>query len=189
MEFTESGIWITNSGSDHATDKRLAKAFCSYHKVLLKRLKSDNLCVLDIGAGLGQYTLHMRQNGVQALAFDGNEHLKKNVVDAMIGDLTKPIDLPEFHFGLCLEVMNHIPESLMIPALMNIRNSSLSHLIMSWAVPGQGGPNQLNYKTPSEVIKIMKGLGYTYLVDDSSILKLECDFPWLSNSLSVFQVI
>lgn len=78
--------------------------------VIMDRLKPDGL-VLDFGCGTGRASLELRKRGVPALLIDFADNCRdEEALDLAFleWDLTHPIPV-HAHYGICCDVMEHIP--------------------------------------------------------------------------------
>lgn len=186
MKIGPTGIWFTSNPLDHPTDENLCKGIKLTFDSVLGRQSSYPL--LDVGAGLGGYGKVLRSVGISSISVDGNDHLSAYDPNAIICDLTKPVDLPPSDLVLMLEVGNHIEPALETHLMLNVRRCTRKYLITSWAVPGQGGPNQVNTKTVTDQRYSIRNYGFEFERDITEGLRSFCTLPWLSNSLSVYKL-
>ena len=142
-KYTGSAEIIVNALFDHLRPKRL----------------------VDLGAGCGIYSHLFARKGVEVLALDGvappPEHAYP--VDIQIRDLTAPfVNLwGEFDLALCLEVAEHIPESLSESFLDNILRFS-DRLVLSAAQPNQGGHHHVNEQPKRYWVAKLAAKGWAY---------------------------
>ena len=83
-----------------------------------------------------------------------------------------PIDLTEDKFweeteaAMSIEVGEHIPAELESKFLNNLVNSARRMVVLTWAVPGQGGEGHVNGQTAEAIVekmKIREGVNNKYL--------------------------
>jgi 2-polyprenyl-3-methyl-5-hydroxy-6-metoxy-1,4-benzoquinol methylase len=96
-------------------------------KLFLNTLENKKLEILDAGMGFGQYTYYMAKKLPQSniLAVDVKEEQVEDCnqffrsigyknVKAEVEDLTKYVKEDSFHFVLCVDVMEHIEEDVLV---------------------------------------------------------------------------
>lgn len=110
--------------------------------------------VIDVGCGLGDWLSVFKKAGVNyILGLDGKwvDKGKLYISESEFkeADLTSSISLDEsFDLVLCLEVAEHLPESVaqaLVESLVNLGDT----IIFSAAIPQQGGQHHLNEQWPS----------------------------------------
>lgn len=127
---------------------------------------------IDFGCSTGIYVkeVQVRCSDVNAYGFDNSAYAVENAICKNIQkvDLTIPnwntLSRCENTLGLCLEVLEHIDDSLSTNVLKNI----LGHcdkLIFSAAVPGQGGVGHINCRPKIDWIKRFHELGWVVDLD------------------------
>lgn len=186
MKIGPTGIWYTSNPLDHPTDLNLCKGISAVFSS--KFLSATTSPILDLGAGLGGYGKCLKSLGMSTVSVDGNDHLLAYDPNAIICDLTSPVELPSSDLILLLEVGNHIPGELEAHLMLNIRRASKRYLITSWAVPGQGGPSQLNCKPVVDQRYFIRNFGFDFDRETTATLRSFCSLSWIANSLSVYQL-
>jgi len=155
-------------------DKNLAPA-------LLKVLGNT---IGDFGAGGGWYTDFFNKNGRQSSAYDASP-TRGNMVTYM--DLTEPSQFEDVYDSvLCLEVGEHIPNEKSDILLSNIVKHAKTSIVLSWAIPGQGGNGHINCQTNKWVIDKMNKLGWAFDDKKSHMLRNAAKFHWFKNTILVF---
>ena len=155
-------------------DKNLAPA-------LLKVLGNT---IGDFGAGGGWYTDFFNKNGRQSSAYDASP-TRGNMVTFM--DLTEPSQFEDVYDSvLCLEVGEHIPNEKSDILLSNIVKHAKTSIVLSWAIPGQGGNGHINCQTNKWVIDKMNKLGWAFDDKKSHMLRNAAKFHWFKNTILVF---
>ncbi|CAG0899204.1 unnamed protein product [Cyprideis torosa] len=186
LSISSSGGWCAEfSGKDsgkHLFDKALAKALSTFFA---------GKQVASFGDGPGQYQQLVTEEGkvLSYAAFDGapfTEQTSENRV--------KFLDLAIPHFGLevfdwivSLEVVEHIPEQFEATYLDNIFRHAREGIILSWAVPKQGGTGHVNERPFSYVRDVMAKAGFAHDEVASQQLKNAAKFPWLKRNINVFR--
>jgi hypothetical protein len=92
-----------------------------------------------------------------------------------------------FDWVLCLEVMEHIPAELESVALGNLDRFNRCGLVISWAVPGQGGQEHVNEQPNRHAVGWFSARGYAHDRDAQQLLRRAARIDWFNNSLMVFR--
>ncbi|XP_045215772.1 uncharacterized protein LOC123566020 [Mercenaria mercenaria] len=181
-----AGGWCRNSsmedGGQHMTDLPLVKGLSEFLR---------GKTVGSFGDGPGAYKREMlKLNQVKLYdAFDGApfcEETSKGMVTFM--DLTVPqYGIPMYDWVLSLEVAEHIPKEFEPVYIDNLVRHSREGIIMSWAVPGQGGLAHINNRPFSYVTDLMEFHGFKYDNSSSQDLKLKSSFQWLRENVNIFR--
>lgn len=185
-ETNAAGGWCKTSsmedGGQHMTDLPLARGLSEFLK---------NKTVGSFGDGPGAYKreiLKMEQVKLYD-AYDGApfcEETSKSMVKFM--DLTVPqYGIPMYDWILSLEVAEHIPKEYEPVYIDNLVRHSKEGIIMSWAVPGQGGLAHINNRPFSYVANLLKFHGFRHDNVTSEKLKLKSSFQWLRDNVNVFR--
>ena len=89
--------------------------------------------------------------------------------------------------SLCLEVGEHIEPEHEAIVLDNIANSATKKIIMSWAIPGQGGFGHVNCRENDYIIAQMQARGWKHNPEESDFLRARCSgCDWFKNTIMVF---
>lgn len=154
---------------------------------LVTFLKDNNIQrVYDFGCAAGKYVAKINEAGIDAVGFDGNP-VTGEFANCRVLDLAMPVHLPPVSFILCLEVGEHIPaeyEAVFIDNIIRTLNPG-GYLLLSWAIPGQGGYGHVNEKTNDDVIKLIPlkfNSGITEVFRESV-----SEVPWFKNTLMMFR--
>ena len=129
----------------------------------MSKLLSDKT-VASFGDGPVVYKREIDKLGQVKLydAFDGApycEEMSHGRVRFM--DLSIPqYDILQYDWIISLEVAEHIPEKYEAVYLDNILRHAKEGIILSWAVPGQGGLSHINNKPIEYVSKVMRENGF-----------------------------
>merc|ERR1711920_1014384 len=96
--------------------------------------------VLELGAGCGCYTHEWRTRGLDVAAFDGTPNIE-NLTHGFVShaDFTKPIMVDVADWVVSIEVGEHIPPAFENRFLATVTSHARKGIVLSWAVPGQGG--------------------------------------------------
>ena len=144
--------------------------------------------VLDVGCGPGTYVYSLRNVGVDAFGLDidertiGKEYLKNQSLLDIVNEKAELV--------LCIEVAEHIDESLEDKVVEKVVSSVEKTLIWTAAVPGQGGIGHINCKNKEEwAEKIEKsGLIRNYEKEAELIEYISQGYHmgWFKNNVMVF---
>ncbi|KAL3864729.1 hypothetical protein ACJMK2_006386 [Sinanodonta woodiana] len=177
---SDTGGWCHNSGQ-HFADENLAEALSELFKG--KRVAS-------FGDGPGKYKelLENSRKGITYDAYDGAPFCN----DTSQGKV-KFLDLTLYQYGLpmydwviSLEVAEHIPREFENVYISNINRHAREGLVLSWAVPGQGGYAHINNHPLYYVVQIMKENGLHHNPEKSEVLKKAAKISWLKQNVNVY---
>ena len=102
-------------------------------------------------------------------------------------DLTLPqYNIPVYDFVLSLEVAEHIPRQYESTYLDNLCRHARMGIILSWAVPGQGGLSHVNNRPLHYVSSRMKERGFGLHQHASQRLQDACTVEWLKRNVNVY---
>jgi hypothetical protein len=160
--------------------------------------------VYDIGAGVGQLAVcfHLLQSKVDYMGFDGGNNIESlwgrnwpvngnshHVIPSICWiDASLPISLPPRDWVISIEVGEHIPFPSESQFLDNLAQLSSKGVILSWAVPGQGGRWHVNERSNAYIIAQMGKRGLWY--DDAITMALRRTVQahlYLQKTLMVFR--
>ncbi len=183
----DNGIWtLEEAGKFHCFDVALAKAIAEQFEI------PD--CVADVGCGLGSYCKFFAQTGWRnVVGYEGTPGIAKIAFyDPIVElDLASPLatdGYPMSDIVLCLEVGEHIPARCEDIFIDNLTYLVLETLILSWAVPGQGGVGHVNERDNEYIIKkVEQRSSMCYDEKRSSALRAAATLPWFKNTIMVFE--
>jgi len=179
-----TGIWhiADKDTPEHQFDFSLAVALVEVLKFF--QVKS----VADLGCGLGTYCEFFRSAGFNpVMGFDGNPHTAKLTDDwCEVLDLSEPVCLGWFDAILSIEVGEHIPAEREQIFIDNLTNSTDNVLILSWAVPGQGGLGHVNCRENEYIIEQIEKRGFIHHPDFSTRLREIAELSWFKHTIMVF---
>ena len=177
MKISKSGFWETNG--THHFDESLAAA-------LLQLFQSRGVVSLsDLGCGDGSYTKFFRDT-IPCEGVDGCPLTKKNAGDEFhIADLSASYEL-KADWVLSLEVGEHLPKKYETGFIENVVNNCERGVVLSWAIPGQGGNGHFNEQSNSYVIDRLCGYGLKYDEDAAKGLRKASTLSWFKNTIMVF---
>ncbi len=138
--------------------------------------------LLDLGCGLGAYAKFFEEKGTKVNAVEGADlHEREIFRPIWKKDLTKPVKLKgSWEVILCLEVGEHIPPEKTETFVKNIPSGIL---ILSWAVPGQGGVGHVNCLPNEEVLKLFPERTCDWEI--SKKLRKASSLRWFKNTIMV----
>jgi SAM-dependent methyltransferase len=180
-----TGFWNIDGATfdkEHIYDPLLSQA-------LIVLAKSKNVRkTYDFGCGHGTYTADFIEAGISCKGFDGNP-ITASIPNCRVQDLTDPHwqEAP-VDFLLCLEVCEHVPkehEEALINTLTRHVNPG-GTIVLSWAVPGQGGLGHVNCQTNKYVIELFEKLEFLYNKEESEFLRKTSKEPWFKNTICIF---
>ena len=151
--------------------------------------------IADIGSGCGVYAHFFAGKGVPVFALDGVQPPSEHsfTVSTHLQDLTVPFENSwgNFDFALCLEVAEHIPESLADVFLDNLIRFS-DTIVLSAAPPHQGGHHHVNEQPKRYWVSRLAQRGYIYdRPRTGRIVNAVCavrpPYMWMAQQLSVYK--
>jgi cyclopropane fatty-acyl-phospholipid synthase-like methyltransferase len=183
MKINEVGFWETTDQTGHVHDLSIAAALSQY--LADKQAKT----VVDFGCGLGDYAKAFKADGYKVEAYDGNpntETLSDGIGKVL--DLSKPFYLgKKFDVVMSLEVGEHIPKEFEEQFIDNITKHAKKHLIISWAVVGQGGDGHVNCANNDYIIGQIVDRGFKHNAKDSQTIRdAATNASWFSYTIMVF---
>lgn len=182
FKIDERGFWFCENQEGHCFDDNLCKEI----KHILE--KNKVVKVVDFGCGPGKYVKYLKDSNFDCIGYDGNPNTPKytNGVCKVL-DLSNSFDLQtKFDCVISLEVGEHIPKKYEQIYLDNLNKHSSGLLILSWAVPGQGGDGHVNCQTNDYIIDEITKRNFTLHKDNTNRLREASSLPWFKNTLFVF---
>lgn len=126
--------------------------------------------VMDLGSGRGHAAQFFANKGLSVVAVDG---LETNVQEAhyptICHDLTKGPFKTKVDLVHCQEVVEHIDEAHLDHLLNSFRSGDV--VLLTHAVPGQGGYHHVNCKGSDYWIEQMRLAGYAFLPEDTQRIR------------------
>jgi SAM-dependent methyltransferase len=117
--------------------------------------------VVDVGCGEGWWLRRFLDIAtVEGLGIDSDANADITGIPFRRHDLTQPLpDLGHFDLALCLEVAEHLPETVAARFVRDL--CQLAPLVVfSAAVPGQGGMHHCNEQWPDYWADLFRGQGF-----------------------------
>ncbi len=186
---SKTGIWKVNTGPSsriannavlHKFDETLCQAFISFLE--------DQTDIVDFGCGNADYAKRLYLEGKNVNAFDGNPNTPAMTEGfAKVLDLSVPFDLQKkYECVISLEVGEHIPKEREQVFLDNLDKHCKQCIILSWALPGQGGDGHVNEQPNSYIIDQMTSRGYTFYKEASEYFREVANLWWFKRTIMVF---
>lgn len=184
----QTGIWDQETANT-------GHMFCYHLAKWIGEYLPKNVHVTDLGCGKGTYLDYLNTIGFESLqGFEGS-YLNNIDFDIIkIHDLSTPMNIQSPWRGnvICLEVIEHIPSDFEDIVFDNICNNTANgcKVILSCAIPGQGGDGHVNCQNNLWVIKKMTDRGFKLLIDDSiSARNSICEerFNYFKETILIFE--
>ena len=163
----------------HHTSKVLAEA--------LINVIDSKVPVYDFGCGNGFYTDFINNKRIKCIGFDGNPTKENNTIKKY--DITTPLLLQDNGTILCLEVAEHIPAEKRKIFIENIVNNCKNRIILSWALPGQGGMGHVSEMDNVDVMQLFAKYKFNINYVETQYLRRSvssCNCWWFRTTLMVF---
>lgn len=180
---SSTGYWNSEESlTNHDFSYNLAKLIGEY-------LPKDET-LFDFGCGPGVYLRYLHDIGFENLLGLEGEPVEYRHFDTILKqDLAIPFNLEQWGNVLCLEVGEHIPYEYMDIFLDNITEHCNNKLILSWAIPSQGGFGHVNCLHNIEVIQEVEKRGFKLLVEDSIHARniVEDRLSYFRNTILIFE--
>lgn len=131
---------------------------------LIKRFALKS--VLDLGSGMGFSANYFHNAGMQTLAIDGlSFNVSHSLYPTLRQDITKQPVFCRVDLVHCQEVVEHIEEEFLEHLLQSLCCGRI--IIMTHAVPGQGGHHHVNEQPSEYWISHMKRYSCELLEEDT----------------------
>ncbi|MBS0620863.1 MAG: methyltransferase domain-containing protein [Verrucomicrobia bacterium] len=178
------GFWEGEEAlHDHKYDAPLSQAIATFFA------EEGAHSLVDFGCGMGDYTKALEAHGFSCEAYDGNPATP--LLTAGLGktlDLAEPFDLHKrFDWVLCLEVGEHIPKAHETTLLENLIRHSEKGILLSWALPGQGGVGHVNEEENRYIEERLTSYGYDRDLIAEEKLRAAASWWWFRNTVMVFR--
>lgn len=179
----EHGQWYGNVDDQHIFDVNLAEE-------IVHLLNAHGISdAMDLGCGYGRYVRYLKWRGFHCQGYDGHpETVERSGGDASVMDIAVPItNLDRVPAVISLEVGEHIPGEYEETYLSNLAGLCSNLLIISWALPGQGGYGHVNCRSNEYVTNQMNLRGFIRRTELEYNLRRNSKFHWFKNTIMVFQ--
>lgn len=197
-----ASLSITDQDSANAGPARPAGAFapelhasalkCDWPPIegVLHRWRPQN--VLDIGCGLGAYLRLCREQGARVLGADGadwSDYCFLSPSEYISCDLAKgapPIE-EKFDLSICLETLEHLPESAGIEIVDQLASLTSTAIIFSAAQPDQPGNGHITNRPAGFWLELFRQRGWS--VDTGATLgaRLLASLHWFRRNMFVLR--
>lgn len=179
----KSGAWNTKDMNEHVFDDTLAEG-------LLNIFNDNNIkTIVDFGCGPGEYVRFFKNNKFDIDGYDGNPNtiVLSNGLCKIL-DLTKNIKLDKkFDCVLSLEVGEHIPKEYEQIYINNLVENSNNYVIISWAIPEQGGYGHVNCQTNEYIKKEFNNRAFISCEKEENLLRESAKSTWFKDTIMVFK--
>lgn len=188
----ETGIWDVNTGPSaaHPHAVNLHKFDVGLNAALIHFFKQNTILntVVDFGCGNADYARNLINLGKEVDCYDGNPYTPEMTGGlGKVLDLSEPFDLEKkYECVISLEVGEHIPKKREQTYLDNIVNHFNQCIILSWAIPGQGGKGHFNEQPNEYIINEMKKRNCSYWEEASIFFRKNAKLWWFNNTIMVF---
>ncbi len=176
MNVHPHGYWLDSEG--HHFDSALADTLVDFF--------GAGTTVADLGCGKGDYVKRMRERGILANGWDGNPSTALHSHCAVM-DLAIEQHLHVHDWVLSLEVGEHIPFRYLMLFLDNLTRHSREGIVLSWAVPGQGGKGHVSEQHNEWVRAEVEKRGFSSDHGAEATLRKTSTLWWFKNTLMVFR--
>jgi SAM-dependent methyltransferase len=130
--------------------------------------------VLDLGSGIGNASQYFFRKGMKVLAVDGLEaNVQKAIFPTILHDLTQGPIKARVDLVHCQEVVEHIEEEYLDFLLDSLMAGKF--ILMTHALPGQGGHHHVNLQPPEYWIDHLSHRGCHVLAQDSNRIRTLAD--------------
>lgn len=118
--------------------------------------------VIDFGCSIGTYVQALAEVGFNVRGFDSSVDAVENRLCGMVeyADLCNGHIPMVADIGICLEVLEHIPEEHASEVIAKLCESTNGYLIFSAAIPGQGGEGHVNCQHKQYWIDVFEANGF-----------------------------
>ena len=183
MSIHPNGYWEgLEANSQHVHDQKLAQCLVNFFK------NEGATSMVDFGCGMGNYVQTFRDNGLNAIGFDGNPNtpeLSRNTCSVL--DLSVPVQLEPFDWVMSLEVGEHLPQKFEDTFINNLHNNNKHGIVLSWAVKGQGGHGHFNEQSNVYIKSKIGALGYLNDTESEDNMRNMSSLSWFKNTIMVFR--
>lgn len=162
---------------------------------LVKYLGGSNHSLLDIGAGIGQYGryLQSQKTDLRWFGYDGAENVEEFTGGFVSWtDATdETLDAIPFRtdFVMSLEVGEHVPPKTTEAFVKTLDRHNRLGIVLSWAIPRQGGLRHVNNMSNRRVVGMMKEYGYVqndWCLGFQKDVRAMAEYKWFRNTFMVF---
>lgn len=182
----DTGIWNLETAQSHGGHKH-DQAIVN----VITELFTFNT-VADLGCGDGWYCKQLKEQLPKTIihGFEGSIDMRiHGVYDEIFNiDLSEYQSTEQYDLVLCLEVGEHIPKQYEQIFLDNIVNFCKKHLILSWAIPKQGGRGHVNEQSLDYIQNEMKKRNFKIDIEKTKKLRDVAILKWFKNNITVYEL-
>ena len=164
--------------------------------------KYDSDSVIDFGAGPGRYCQHLAAThrfksvigveGCVAMTLpEGayNQQKSQQPHQMIQWDLSVPLWLGVRGHVMSIEVAEHLHAQHHDTFMDTLSRHCTGKLLLTWAVPGQGGLRHVAERTQEQVVPYVRRWGFTFLPEESEQWReiVGVDLSWFKKSIYLFQ--
>jgi hypothetical protein len=144
--------------------------------------------VLDVGSGSGNAALYFHRKGLRTLAVEGlRASMDTSLYPAFHHDITQGAVHTRVDLVHCQEVVEHIEEKYLDHLIGTLLTGKI--ILMTHAVPGQGGHHHVNLQNSEYWIGQMMNAGCNLIVEDTNRIRelvLKDRATYMANTGMVF---
>ncbi len=97
-------------------------------------------------------------------------------------------DTGMFDYGLCIEVIEHIPQAREDYVFTNLRKMIRKGLVLSWAFPGQGGKDHVNEQPEEYQRALLRRYGFYINDEKTSELRRHSTIFYVGRSVAYYDL-
>jgi hypothetical protein len=144
----------------------------------------------DFGCGDGWYVNELRLHGIDSFGVEGSRIPRiLNSDDFFQWDLRYPLWLPRKGFVSCVEVMEHVHHDYHDIVMDTLSRHCSGTLLLTWAVPGQGGTRHVSERSQEQVVPYVAQWGFSLNEAESMRMreKVGNECGYMRNTIYLFQ--
>ena len=170
---------VPEVGGNAFLDKGVAAGLCA--------AAGAGASVLDLGAGVGHYAAPYAACNLTWRGYDGAANIEEATRGTVAwADLSVPIDVGAADWVQSLEVGEHLPAAFAGTYLDNLVRHARRGILLSWAVPEQGGNGHVNNRPNKDVIADLAARGFTLDAERTRALRASAELRWLKQTTMLF---
>lgn len=145
---------------------------------------------IDFGCGDGWYVNEMLASGRASFGVEGSRIPRiLNSENFLQWDLRYPLWLNKKGFVSCVEVMEHVHADYHDIVMDTLSRHCNGTLLLTWAVPGQGGTRHVSERSAEQVIPYVTQWGFAFNETDSLRMrqKVGSECGYMKNTIYLFE--
>lgn len=182
MNIDDTGFWIGDPKDLHKHDDPLCAE-------ITKVLKEKNIrTLLDLGCGNGLYAKYFEEHGIAVECCDGNP-ITFDITQGkcFVENLAQHVNFKKtYNCVLSLEVGEHLPKEYEEIFIDNVVRHSENFIILSWALPHQGGHGHFNEQTNEYIAEKFAAHGFSRDTELEERLRASAFWWWFKHTIMVF---